>query len=55
MCGAVFFGPLYVLLRPRHLRATNNPERTAPDAIVVINAAIGAYVIWCLCWIYLER
>jgi hypothetical protein len=54
LCGSVFLAPLYFSLRRRHLHAVDSPERSAPDAIVVINAVIGVYVIWCLCWVFLE-
>lgn len=52
MCGGVFFAPLILSLRRRRLRDARRPDRVFPDAIVVINAVIGGYVIWSLIWVY---
>ncbi len=54
LCGVVFFAPLVLSLRRRRLRAAGRPDRVYPDAIVVINTAIGAYLLWCLWWVYVE-
>ncbi len=55
MCGSVFFLPLLLALRKPHLRAAGRPRRAQLDPVVVINAAIGVYVISSLWLIYSER
>ena len=54
ICASAFFWPLLGSLRRRPLRIAGEPIRAPLDAIVVINAMIGAYVIACLVGIYLE-
>lgn len=54
MCASVFFSPLVLAWRRRHLRPAGRRGRTLPDAIVWINAAIGVYLILSLLQVYAE-
>ena len=45
MAVGVFFSPLHFALRRRHLRVPGRRLRIYSDPVVLINAAIGAYLL----------
>ena len=45
MSIGVFFAPLHSVLRRRHLRVAGRRLRITSDPVVLINAAIGAYLL----------
>ena len=53
MVGAVFFSPMLLFLRRRHLHVADRSPRRVPDAICWINTVIGLYLIHSLLWVYL--
>lgn len=54
MVGAVFFSPMILFWRRRHLHLADRSPRRAPDAICWINFAIGLYLIHSLLWVFLR-